>query len=501
MRLVSLLCFTTLVVPGWAQWSTVGQNAQHTGISPTSSQSLSSVKWQTFVDQDPDERNARDIFIHFGAPIITPANTVFVPVRGNHPAHIYSVEVHKGADGSTLRAPLATDWVPAPDAIWVPSYAPGLSARNRFYYPGAAGILNYMDSPDNALSVPHQLAFYGTPDTSFTDLYISTPVVSDRLGNIFFGFIVAGPNAPAGVTSGIARVSATGAGTWVSAAAAANLTAGEASATPISQLPINCAPALSNDHSTVYFAVNNGGATGGWLVSVNAATLAPIAHTALINPQTNVNATVPVFSSASPVVGPDGDVYFGVLEENCPDTCLNDDRGWLLHFNGALTASKTPGAFGWDDTPSIVPFALVPSYTGHSTYLIFTKYNNYAITGPHGDGQNRIAILDPNDTQTDPYNGSTQEMKEVITILGTTPDGVGVKEWCINSAAIDKVKKSAIVNSEDGKLYRWDFTTNSFTEQLFLTGGVGEAYTPTVIGPDGTAYAINDGTLFAVGHP
>ena len=35
--------------------------------------------------------------------------------------------------------------------------------------------------------------------------------------------------------------------------------------------------------------------------------------------------------------------------------------------------------------------------------------------------------------------------KEVITILGPTPDGSGgaVREWCINSAAIDTRSKSA----------------------------------------------------------
>ena len=42
--------------------------------------------------------------------------------------------------------------------------------------------------------------------------------------------------------------------------------------------------------------------------------------------------------------------------------------------------------------------------------------------------------------------------------------------------------------------------TNTFTQRVQLTNGVGEAYTPTVIGADGTVYAINDATLFAVGQ-
>jgi hypothetical protein len=92
-------------------------------------------------------------------------------------------------------------------------------------------------------------------------------------------------------------------------------------------------------------------------------------------------------------------------------------------------------------------------------------------------------------------------MKEVITVLGLTQNPAGgVTEWCINSAAVDPLGKCAVVNNEDGKLYRWDFTSNSLSQTITLTAGLGEAYTPTLIGPDGVVYAINNATLFAVGN-
>jgi hypothetical protein len=74
-----------------------------------------------------------------------------------------------------------------------------------------------------------------------------------------------------------------------------------------------------------------------------------------------------------------------------------------------------------------------------------------------------------------------------------------VKEWCINTAAVDPITRSILANSEDGLLYRWNLATGALSESIVLTAGLGEAYTPTVIGPDGTVYAVNNATLFAVG--
>ena len=57
-----------------------------------------------------------------------------------------------------------------------------------------------------------------------------------------------------------------------------------------------------------------------------------------------------------------------------------------------------------------------------------------------------------------------------------------------------------LANSADGNLYRWDLTANKLTEKIRISSGYGEAYTPTLIGTDGTAYAINDAKLDAIGN-
>src|SRR5271154_6715948 len=130
-----------------------------------------------------------------------------------------------------------------------------------------------------------------------------------------------------------------------------------------------------------------------------------------------------------------------------------------------------------------------------------TKYNNYANAG--GNGSNKIAILDPMISETDTVSNATV-MNEVLTILGPTPNPplAGVREWCINSAAVDPFTKSVLANNEDGNLYRWDLTSNQLTERIALitSGVVGQAYTPSVIGVDGVVYAINRGVLYAVGR-
>jgi Bacterial Ig-like domain (group 3)/RTX calcium-binding nonapeptide repeat (4 copies)/Putative Ig domain len=489
--------------PTAAMWEGYAMNPQHTALSTVASQPLNAIRWQTPVDLQP-QYSGNDLFIHYGSPAITAADTVIVPVKTGATGG-FEVNAFNGSTGVPLWShPTAYQLPPSPG--WTPSYGPVLTPTGRYYFPGAGGTLNFIDDPDGTGTVAGQFAFFGVasynsnPAAFDSTVFISTPLTADAAGNIYFGFQVTGAN-PGNLKSGIARVAPDGTGTWTSAQAML----GDTNAND--RVVDNCAPAVSIDGQTVYIAVNNGSsgfASAGDLVAVDSSTLAVRRRVTLTDPLSGGAALLPDLGTASPTVGPDGDVYFGVLENPFPE---NNDRGWLLHFSSDLATAKTPGAFGWDDTASVVPASMVPSYHGTSSYLLMTKYNNYAGVGS-GNGLNKIAVLDPNATETDPVSGnpSLRVMAEVLTILGQTPDPENtgsfpsaVREWCINNAVVDPATDSILANSEDGRLYRWDLTTNTFTQAITLTSGIGEAYTPTLIGADGAVYAINNAILFAVG--
>ena len=481
-------------VDGPAWWG-YGRDAQHSADGAIATQDLDRIAWTTPVDLVPPRQANGELLIHYGSPVVTSHNTIVVPVKTTA-AGGFRVEARSGVNGGQIWSALS-DYV-LPPHNWVPSYGPALTSTNRLFFPGSGGRLWVKDNADVGTGTPYPVAFYGVAayqasSAAFdASVFVNTPITVDSQGNAYFGFVVTAAN-PAGLVSGIARVDANGVGTWASA----SFIAGDAA---IAKVAMNSAPALSTDGTTVYVAVNTaavgGSVQAGYLVALDSATFAVKARTVLNDPSTGTPAFVSDDSSAAPTVGPDGDVYHGVLERNFGS---HNARGWLLHFNAALAPAGAPGSFGWDTTPSIVPASMVPSYVGGAAYLLMTKYNNYDGVGS-GDGANRIAVLDPRATQTDSISGLAV-MREGLTILGPTfESGTSgpVKEWCINSAAVDPATKSILVNSEDGILYRWDLVGNRFSQKIQLTGGVGEAYTPTLIGADGAVYAINNATLFSI---
>ncbi len=481
----ALLCASNASAQTGA-WLTHSHDEQHTALSTVESQPLSSIHWHLPVDLFPPQG---EIFIHYGSPLVTAANTVIFPVKtGNNS---FRLEAVSGATGKKIWQ-LNTGWQ-APGADFTPGLGSSISGST-LYVPDIAGRVISRPNPDLKKQRMSKLYFYGqknfkkSPTAYEQNVQINTPLTTDASGNLFFGFITLG-STPLNLQGGLARIGTDGTGTWVSAASLS----GDSS---IFEVSMSAAPALSPDGSILYVSVDN--EDYGYLLALNSVTLARIGKVLMKDPSSGQNAIIFDASSASPTVGPDGDVYFGVIENPFPN---HNDRGWLLHYNADLTQTKIPGSFGWDDTASVVPSSMVPSYTGTSTYLLMTKYNNYCGAGS-GNGKNEIAILDPNATEHDPIIPTTMVMKEVLTHLGVTPDAGcpgGVREWCINTAAIDPFTKSVMANSEDGKLYRWDLTTNTFTQVVTLSSGIGEAYTPTVIGADGTVYAINNAILDAVG--
>ena len=480
-----------------AVWQGHGENAQHTAVATPSAQNINRILWSAPIDLNPQIVNG-ELKIHYGSPLITPADTVIIAVKTGKVGQ-YRIEAHNHASGAVLWTLTSGYEPPAHD--WTPAYGPALTRQNRVYFAGLGGVVRYRNSPDTATGSTGALAFFGNsaftanPTAYRRTVEISTPLTADAAGNIYFGFVAAA-GAPGGLQSGIARVGANGKGTWISAANAAGDGA-------IKEVQTNCAPAVSSDGKTIYIAVSTGANNfNGYLLGLDSTTLAPKYKVRLKEPSTGSDAVLSDNSTASPTVGPDGDVYFGVSSGTPP--AYHNGRGWLLHFNGTLTQEKTPGSFGWDDTVSVVPPSMVLTYTGKSSYLLMTKYNNYADSGS-GNGHNEIAILDPDAVQFDEYSpGKVRVMKEVLTIADPTsfPNGMPgqVYEWCIDTAAVDPATKSVFAGAEDGHLYRWDLTTNSFSQNLVLNAPRGEAYTPTAIGPDGTIYAINDGIFYAVGN-
>lgn len=480
---------------GVPAWSGYAANAQHTARAPAAGQALAKFHWSMAIDDNPPAEARRhtgggELLIHYASPMITARNTVLVPVKTTAQGAFEIVAV-KGKSGEKIWKQ-KTDYI-LPPYDWVPPVPVHLTRQNRLYVAGAGGTVWYRDTPDSRTGNSGQFAFYGLSNyQSDKSVYnqnvmIDTPITADAQGDIYFGFVVLGSN-PLNLKSGIARMDSSGNGTWIAAGDAA-------SDQTITQVAMNCAPAISADGSTVYITVSDG--STGYLVGLDATTLKPKYRTKLLDPVANQGAYIDDDSSASPTIGPDGDVYYGVLDDgdhNC--------RGWLLAFSPDLATENAPGSFGWDDTVSVVPAKDVPKYQARGSYLIMSKYNNYFDCGS-GDGHNRIAILDPNATQKDAFSNATV-MKEVETMLDPHQvqgqlQGV-VYEWCINSAVVDRKNKSVIANDEAGYSYRWDLPTNTLSQTLMLNQPIGEAYTPTLIGPDGTIYAINNATLYAMGN-
>src|SRR5580698_8239335 len=488
-----------LAPPAIGAVNTFAGNAQHTSAYVPTSQDLGRVKWTTSVNSNTGGTTSR-----YASPVITAANTVIAPTQIAGGA--FQLNGFTGSTGASLYA-LSTDYV-APTSTTTPVYQPLLvngASGTRLYYAGAGGTILYIASPDSATpGTPVRQVFYTTLSdyqtraASFnSSVFINTPLTADANGDIFFGFRVQGTApSPLGTQDGFARIDANGNGTYVLAGTAAADSA-------VSHDAQNSAPALSNDGTTVYFAAKS--ATNdnyAYLVGLDSTALPPKYRVLPTDPRNGNGAGVVDGTTASPVIGPDNDVYFGTMAN--PD---NGSRGFLLHFTSDLTTTKTPGAFGWDNTPAVVSSSMVTSYAGSATYLLVSSYNDY-VGQVDGQGVNKVALLDPTATETDSHASSNglSVMREILDATGPTPDAANqnstfpsaVLPWLGNAFAVNAATKTVILPSSAGNLYRWNVSTNSLSQFLNLGTAGGQQNVPTVIGPDGSTYTINGSTLVSV---
>src|ERR1700687_157213 len=366
-----------------AQATTFAGNSQHTSSYDVPTQNLNTIKWTTSIDL-----NNSGALTHYGSPLVTASNTVLVPVKTAGEG--FRVDAFNGSTGA-FKYFTGSDYIP-PAHVWIPVYNPCIATGSfgtRMYYAGAGGTIWHIDNPDsNSPGPPVRQVFYtslagynANPAAYNSSIFINTPITADAAGNIYFGFRVQGTApAPLNTTqSGFARIDTVGSGTFVLAGAAAGDNA-------INQVSHNLAPALSNDGSTLYVVAKGSGNSK--LLGLDPTTLATKYSVSLRDPRNGNLATISDNGTASPMVAPDGDVYFGVLANPS-----NGSRGFLLHFSGDLSVVKTPGAFGWDYTAGVVSASAVPAYSGSSTYLLFCKYNDYAVAD--GTGIKRGALVDP----------------------------------------------------------------------------------------------------------
>jgi len=207
-------------------------------------------------------------------------------------------------------------------------------------------------------------------------------------------------------------------------------------------------------------------------------------------------------SSATPVVAPDGSVYFGAY------TRYNYAQGHLMHF-GADGTYLGAYEFGWDCTPGI--------YAHGGTYSVVTKDNHYGDTGSYCNDE---SFCPADRTATNPaypeqyfvtqlnHNGNiewqlqntntqscSRDANGNVTCVSDHPFGF---EWCVNAFIIDS-NGVVYANSEDGWLYSIN-QGGTLKQRLFQQLALGAAYTPTSIGSDGRIYSQNDGHLFVAGN-
>jgi outer membrane protein assembly factor BamB len=208
-------------------------------------------------------------------------------------------------------------------------------------------------------------------------------------------------------------------------------------------------------------------------------------------------------SSASPVVAPDGSVYYGAY------TSYNYSQGHLMHFSPeGIYLDAYP--FGWDTTPAI--------YVHDGSFALVTKDNHYGDMGSYcadptycPTDRTQVTPGYPEAyfvTQLSPdlqiqwkhqaTNQQTCQPGGVDGGLSCVTDHPSSFEWCVNAPAVD-ANGTVYVTSEDGWLYAIE-QGGTVRDKLFQQATLGAAYTPVSLDSEGRVYSLNSGAMFVAGR-
>src|SRR5579885_1232399 len=239
-------------------WACYGGSAQHRSIAPAPAQPLRRILWWMPVDLAPQYGSDDVLATHYGSPVITAKNTIIVPVKVGAEDG-FRVEARNAATGDWIYR-MDTDYSTVSAAGWIASFSVALAPNNSLFVPASAGTVYVKHDADKANDGPERAVFYGgdnykrDPDLYTNNVKVCTPITVDPKNNAWYGFRTYGNNddetpiGNMGLMSGIARVDATGNGAWRSAKAIT----GDPDAM---RVQFQCAPAISDDGNTVYFAI------------------------------------------------------------------------------------------------------------------------------------------------------------------------------------------------------------------------------------------------------
>ncbi|MGZ8868837.1 MAG: hypothetical protein ACXW2P_10870 [Thermoanaerobaculia bacterium] len=558
MRYVPAVLLALVLAPSavaqqtWNQWA---GGPGHYGSLPVTGHRFA--KQLANIVVDPFAENARAeaggaLLVHYQTPL-SDGRDVFMEVKSGTytgfrtwETQTWNVRKFQWEDGQLVeRWTAESDWNPVPSGG--PRFEPVFHAaltRKFVYMAGAGGTILEVDRKSGAI-----LRRLGQFDVSIDPrTYVTSPITVDAQGNLYYNVLRVAASNPWSsdvAAAWLVRVQPNGTATRASYASlvpdAPDLCTGEfpSSALPWPPTPnavpasvpcgsqragVNVAPAVGGDGTIYTVARAHLNSRWGWLVAVNA-DLSPkwaaslrnrfndgcnvlippngapggcrAGATTGVDPADNQpgSGAVNDNSTSSPVVAPDGTIYYGAYSR------YNHSQGHMMRFSAAGEFLQAY-PFGWDVTPAL--------WQHDGTFSVITKENRYVGVGSYcgGCAPDRVPS-EPEGyyiTQLTPELEVEWQFKATNTescarqedgTVECVDDHPQTFEWCVNSLAVDR-RGVVYVNSEDGHLYAID-QGGTMRERIFLQLALGAAYTPLSLGVEGRIYTQNAGRLFVVG--